>query len=334
MLTIDQIKNVHLEISSFCNASCPWCMRTFWGYTYNSGYPELNLTLLSAKKIFSPQFLQQLKSINIEGNLGDLVMNSETPEIVRYFFENNPSLEIIGTTNGSARSSDFWQQLAKTAIKIEFCLDGLADTHTLYRQNTNWQTVIKNATTFINNGGYAIWKFIKFDHNKHQIDECKQLSKSLGFKEFKIAGDGRDTAPVFNNKGTLTHTLGNYTGETNFQILFYKKRTDKVLVEDVIKNHAPKGSVTCFSKSYKSIYIAANGDVFPCCWTGFYPKTFGHGQYYQAINSQLIPLITKNNAIEHQLQDCLEWFNNIVEKWEIPNYENGRLVICDHKCGR
>ena len=51
MISYQDIRDVHLEISSLCNASCPWCPRTFWGYTYNGGYPEVNLTLDNAKKI-------------------------------------------------------------------------------------------------------------------------------------------------------------------------------------------------------------------------------------------------------------------------------------------
>lgn len=63
MIEYKDIRDVHLEISTLCNASCPWCPRTFWGYPYNGGYPELVLTLENAKKIFSHDFLLQLTSI-------------------------------------------------------------------------------------------------------------------------------------------------------------------------------------------------------------------------------------------------------------------------------
>ena len=68
MIEFDQIRDVHLEISSLCNASCPWCPRTFWGYPYNGGYPEVNLSLEQAQKIFQPTFLTQLTIIQINGN--------------------------------------------------------------------------------------------------------------------------------------------------------------------------------------------------------------------------------------------------------------------------
>jgi MoaA/NifB/PqqE/SkfB family radical SAM enzyme len=168
MINFKDIRDVHLEMSSLCNASCPWCPRTFWGYPHNGGYPETNLSLPEAKIIFQPNFLTQLTSIRINGNFGDIVMNPATPDIVDYFFSVNPELSISISTNGGAKHTKFWTQLAQTPAAVSFCLDGLEDTHHLYRQNTVWSTVIRNAQTFIKAGGRAIWKMIEFDHNRHQ----------------------------------------------------------------------------------------------------------------------------------------------------------------------
>jgi hypothetical protein len=334
MIDYQDIRDVHLEISSLCNASCAWCPRTFWGYPYNGGYPELNLTLPQAKTIFLPSFLQQLTSIRINGNFGDIVMNPEGADIVDYFFSVNPDLQISISTNGGARNKEFWQQLAKTPCVIHFCLDGLADTHHLYRQNTVWKTVIANAQIFIDAGGRAVWKMIQFDHNQHQINQCRTLSKQMGFEKFALADDGRNTAPVFNKQGNFTHMLGNYQGSTDFTELFHKKTTDQILLEDITAHRTPSTCISCETKNLKSIYIAANGDVSPCCWTGFYPKTYGHGQYHQAANAQLIPLIVKNNSLEHALEECIEWFKSVENSWSIHNYNQGRLIICDDNCGQ
>jgi len=333
MIDFNSIRDIHLEISSLCNASCPWCPRTFWGYPYNGGYPEVNLSLEQAQKILQPALLNQLTSIRINGNFGDIVMNPEGPDIVEYFFSVNPDLYISISTNGGARNSKFWSQLAQTSAIVSFCLDGLEDTHHLYRQNTVWSTVIANAQTFISAGGQAVWKMIKFDHNRHQIDACRDLSKSMGFTKFDLVNDGRNTAPVFNNLGELTHVLGNYTGEQDFKVLFHKKTTDQILLTDIINDRLPRNNVSCKTIKSKSIYISANGDVSPCCWTGFHPKTYGAGQYHQAANAQLVPLISKNNALEYSLEECINWFGSVETSWKIDTYEQGRLVICDDNCG-
>jgi MoaA/NifB/PqqE/SkfB family radical SAM enzyme len=332
MYTTNQIRHVHLEISTLCNASCPWCPRTFWGYPYNGGYPELNLTLSNAQHIFTPAFLSQLNVIMINGNYGDAVMNPETPAIVEYFRQHNNNLTIEISTNGSARNRDFWTRLAQADVHVQFALDGLDNTHHLYRQNTLWATVIKNAQIFIKAGGSATWKMIEFTHNQHQIEQCKQLSRDLGFKNFNLVDQGRNTAPVFDKHGKLTHVLGNYTGEREFSVLFHKKITDTVLLEDIVNNRTP-AKIDCAVKKQRSIYIAANGDVSPCCHTGFYPHTYGAGQYHQAANHQLKSLIKKNNALEYTLAECIEWFQEMEKTWSIPTFEQGRLVICNDVCG-
>ena len=334
MIAYQDIRDVHLEISSLCNASCPWCPRTFWGYPYNGGYPETNLSLESAQLIFSRDFLKQLTSIRINGNFGDIVMNPAGADIVDYFFEHNPHLAVSVSTNGGARDRQFWTQLAQTPATVLFCIDGLEDTHHLYRQNTVWATVIRNAQIFIAAGGRAVWKMIRFDHNQHQIDQCRQLSQELGFADFELIDDGRNTAPVFDRNGQLTHVLGNYTGPREFKMLFHKKTTDTVLLEDIATDRMPYKSMACQTQILKSIYIAATGDVSPCCFTGFYPKTYGRGQYHEAANAQLIPLIAKNNALEHSLQECVEWFELVENSWKFETYQQGRLIICDDNCGQ
>lgn len=333
MISYEEIRDVHLEISSLCNASCPGCPRTFWGYPHNGGYPEINLTLDQAKKIFNKDFLIRLHSIRINGNYGDIVMNPQGADIVSYFRDQNQDIKISISTNGSARGFDFWQQLARDKAVVSFCLDGLEDTHHLYRQNTVWKTVIKNAKIFIESGGQAIWKMIRFKHNEHQIERCRSLSEELKFDRFELVDDGRNTAPVFDRYGNLTHVLGDYTGEKEFKVLFYKKINDDVLLEDIISDRTPKSVISCKTKKLKSIYIAANGDVSPCCFTGFYPHTYGKGQYHQAANSQLVPLISNNNALVHTIKECIQWFNEVEKSWKINSYEQGRLVICDDVCG-
>jgi len=333
MIKFNEIRDVHLEIASLCNARCPWCPRNFWGYPFNGGYPETYLSLEQAKKIFSSQFLKQLTSIRINGNFGDIVMNPDGADIVEYFRSQNRELKITINTNGGARKNEFWQRLAKSNAVVSFALDGLEDTHSLYRQDTVWSTVIKNAKTFINHGGKADWQFIKFDHNQHEINECKKLSEQLGFNSFTIIDSGRNTAPVFDKKGNLSHILGKYKGETNFDNLIVSKKNDDILLEDITTNRKECSGVDCETKRLKSIYIAANGEIYPCCYTGFYPNTYGKGQYHQAANAQLIPLIKENNALVYSLEQCVEWFTAVEQSWKETSYNKGRLVICDDNCG-
>lgn len=291
------------------------------------------MTLRQCQQILREDFVRQLTSVRINGNFGDIVMNPDGADIAEYLRSTNSDLDIQISTNGGARDRAFWQRLARTGAEVIFALDGLSDTHHLYRQNTLWKTVINNARVFIEHGGVAVWQMIKFKHNQHQIDQCRQMSETMGFHRFILRSEGRDTAPVFDRYGNLTHTLGDYQGEREFKILFHRKKTNTMLLEDIVSDRVPKKKIQCEAQESGSIYIAANGDVSPCCWTGFYPRTYGRGQYHQAANAQLIPLMARNNALQYSVEECIEWFGKIAQSWKQGTYQTGRLVICDDNCG-
>jgi hypothetical protein len=120
---------------------------------------------------------------------------------------------------------------------------------------------------------------------------------------------------------------------TNFDQLLKSRISDDVLLEDIIPGKSPL-QVTCQIQKNKSIYVSSTGDVYPCCFLGFNPQSYGHGNYHQAINSQIRPLISNNNALKYPLADCITWFNQVKNSWKIKNYEKGRLVICDDVCGQ
>ena len=49
--------------------------------------------------------------------------------------------------------------VSKGRGKINFSIDGLADTNPTYRVNANWDKVIENVKTFIKAGGPARWDY-------------------------------------------------------------------------------------------------------------------------------------------------------------------------------
>jgi MoaA/NifB/PqqE/SkfB family radical SAM enzyme len=333
----EEISHLHLEISSKCNAACPLCPRNFWGYPMNQGYVEHNMTLNEAKKIFSSKFLKQLKNIVINGNFGDAVMNTHTVDICRYFKEQNPELKINISTNGGARDAQFWIDLAKLNVEVFFCIDGLEDTHSIYRRNTLFSTVIKNAETFISAGGNAGWKMIKFKHNAHQSGACQQLSKQMGFNVFLLVDDGRDNGPIFDKEKKLEFVLGGdkWTGPVEFDTLA-RSNTDKSMIDVQYQQYLrviPIKHIQCEVSVSKSIYVSSTGDVFPCCYTGFSPQTFRNINDNGFAMKQIADIMVNNNALEHDLETCTEWFDGIEHSWSKPGFDQGRLITCNQSCG-
>lgn len=321
------VRAVHLEISSLCNAACPFCTRNWLGYPHNDGYTEHNMTLAEAREIFQPAFLTQLESILINGNFGDIVMNPEAADIVEYFRATNPVIEIDISTNGGARDSEFWIRLAKLNATVIFCLDGLDDTHHLYRRNTRWSTVINNAKIFIANGGRARWKMLVFDHNKHQVDSCQKLSEELGFWDF-LPWKGNGSGPVYDRHGQYQYHIN----EPSRPVHFIEPSSGKQ--EHVDQCRDPIRDIKCEVVKDRSIYIASTGEVYPCCHLGFQPRTFGAPGSYRSANQQLASIMSDNNANQLGVEQSMQWFPRVVDSWQKPTFQQGRLVHCNAACGR
>jgi sulfatase maturation enzyme AslB (radical SAM superfamily) len=317
-------------------------MRNYRGFEFNSGYPECELRLDNIKHILNPQVLSSImqphlktyntfQGISFNGNLGDFASAQDAVEIVEYLV--NQGVPVYINTNGSLRNTAWWAQLALPNVTIGFALDGLADTHSLYRQDTDWHKIIKNAQSFIAAGGRAIWRFVPFDHNRHQEEMCKKMASKMGFAEFENIYDGRDNTPVFTRTGEYSHQIGTDSGPPNLipnvrelvkgHVTWFDSKTVKSLKDTTLLN------LHCIHKVGQEIYIAADGTVYPCCYLGFYPATMSHPG-----NDQLWPLVQENNALEYDLEHCMQWFDRVEQTWQRESIADGRLYACVNSCGR
>lgn len=325
MLKYENIRQVEIELSSNCSATCPLCSRNTFGYNMDLGFPKLNLSLDQVRNLLDPVFIKQLTTIIFQGNFGDFSSNKETPSIVRYFLEHNPGLKVKGHTHGNLQNNDWWASLV--GMHIIFALDGLEDTHSLYRRNTSWSKTIEHAKAFIQAGGTATWKMIEFDHNRHQIDECRQMAHDLGM-HFYLQPNLKNSGPVFNQKKEYLHSINNHQGSKNFEDYI----REEILLEDIILE--PVDYISCESLDLKGIFIQSNGEVYPCCYMAHYPDTYGKGRWAEPYNKQLLELREHNNAFEHGLKHSIEWFKNIPGTWDIDSFEDGRLLYCHTNCGK
>ena len=329
MINFTDIKQVHIELTTRCQAQCPMCPRNYRGMDYNSGYPVTELTLDNIKTMFSDVLLSQLEQVLINGNLGDFGLAKDGPEIVHWFVENTQA-KILINTNGSMHTPSWWAELAHPRVRVIFALDGLEDTHSVYRKNTDFSKIIDNAQAYMAAGGHAVWQMIVFNHNQHQIKDCEALSVALGFKEFWLFDKDRNQGPVYNRDGTFSHWIGQpheHPEPPDPQGLLRDHVTwfDKLDLSTIQTNN-----VECYSKKNNEIYIAADGSVYPCCYLGFYPETMTS----HPGNRQTKRLIKENNALIYGIEHAIEWFNQVEQTWAHKSCADGLLYTCAKTCGR
>ena len=255
-ISLNDITRLQIEITSFCNAKCPSCERyNYFADLTNPYSRKLNDKFIKLKDFkfwFNHEF-KNLQKIHFCGNIDEPTLNPDLLEICEYINHKYPNVEIWIATNGGTRTKKFWKDLAKYNTIVVFGIDGLSDTNHIYRKNVNWSKLEENYKTYIDCGGKAIWQFIVFEHNKHQLSQAKKISKIEKFF-------------AFNEK---------YSERVNHEVVEIKKKN---IEHDFIKCKA-----TYFNKELeKSFFIDVNGTVWPCCWMGSSTYTqkfhdfFGH----------------------------------------------------------
>jgi len=270
MFKFNELKSVHVEITNRCQASCPMCPRNVHGGIENPLLSINEWTLDDFVKIFTADVLTQLEQINFCGNFGDPLMNADLIKMCEYIKITAPNIKTEIHTNGSLRSTAWWKQLFNALTDnhvVVFALDGLADTHSLYRVGTNYDLILKNARTFIKAGGNAEWMFIRFKHNEHQVAAAEAVAAEAGFKKFTVKNSRRHARPfpVVDEQGKFLYNLEQPSDST---IKFVSKK-------DVQghQNWPDADKINCVAIKDKEVYIDAHYQLSPCCMIGAFLYT-------------------------------------------------------------
>jgi MoaA/NifB/PqqE/SkfB family radical SAM enzyme len=317
MYNYNEIREIHLELTSKCQASCPMCPRNIQGGISNPWLIEDEITIDQFKEWFDSKFIKQLTKLYMCGNLGDPIIGKDCLEIFQYVRSLNSDIKLVLHTNGSARSKEWWKNLSKEKVDVVFGIDGLEDTHHLYRIGTDFKKIIKNATAFINEGGNARWHMLVFDHNKDQVEACKQLSKELGFIEFTQKNSSRfrsSSLTVLTKDGKTSHVL--YPSEKSLDLS--KKVFDINLDTQV--------TIKCKAKSSLSIYVSADGSVTPCCWLNYSGYMPNHPNLIDYNDKGFITPNLNDVRLEEIFNKT--YFTSIENTW---NFQS--LKECNKQCG-
>lgn len=344
---------VHIELSDKCNAMCPQCGRNrivgdkinpkntdMQDINYVGGgqlqvKPNIQtgeLVLEDYKKVFDDKFYDtfNLQKINYCGNRSDPIASKDLHEIVEYSHSRDSKTAIVIATNGGLKTTEWWSKFGKLMSGIRhnvvFGLDGLEDTHHIYRQRTNFKKVISNAKTFIQNGGIAEWQMLVFKHNQHQIDDAKQMAKEIGFLNFKEVYTPRFWSKEDGEK--LEFKVGDKHYKLEPSTLDKNPIDNKKLAKHFSKKNKNRdkesGHIECKALNINEFFLDFNGNVLPCCWLGnslnrrSEPWLKDTLRYADNIMNWYDPKVM--NAIDNDLTDILLksiWMKQLQKTWDI-----------------
>ena len=181
------IKVLHVESTDVCQAACALCARET-DATFRKDLQH-HLGIEQIQKHFLDDDIYKLDKMFMCGNYGDPAAGKHSLSIYRWFREVNPNIVLGMNTNGALQTTFWWHELGKLFNQpqdyVVFSIDGLEDTNATYRKNVNWAKLIANVRAFIEAGGSAHWDMLVYRHNQHQVEECEQLARDMGFKWFR-----------------------------------------------------------------------------------------------------------------------------------------------------
>jgi MoaA/NifB/PqqE/SkfB family radical SAM enzyme len=337
MFPFKELKQIHLEITNNCQASCPMCSRNHHGGMDNPLIKLRDWSLTEFKQIINQEVLDQIDDLYLCGNFGDPLLNNDLIDMCQYVTDNS-TISIRIHTNGSLRNTEWWAKLAKALPKehvVIFGIDGLVDTHHIYRVDTNYDKILTNARAFIEAGGTAEWAFIVFEHNQHQVDEAKRIAAEIGFERFTTKNSSRfvgDTNfEVYNKIGEVVDVLRPPT-ETVIKFL------DKSTIEnykEIVKNT----DIDCYVLKTKEIYIDAYKNLMPCCFLAATPYnyseenslTYNVRQHSLQQYTELVKDLGTINTLEKSVKDIVD-STPYQEVWN-EYWSTKKLITCVRTCG-
>jgi len=354
MFDYNVIDEYQIEITSLCNAACPQCPRNNLGEGINPYMPLTSISREALDRAFPAELVRRIRQLFFCGSYGDPIAHADFLDILKDFRKKSPTVWLYIHTNGGIRNPDWWAELAQVLNgygKIDFGIDGLADTNHLYRRNVNFSRVMDNTQAFIRAGGKAQWNYIVFEHNEHQVELARKLSVDMGFETFLPRSTGR----FFNHSlvEEMTSWPGpGYTLAPPKQVAYRNKSMLKLieLKEEYTdtREYFDTTEIQCDALLGKKVAISAEGLVLPC-------NFFTHNLYDARFRDGSLPGANSLSFVDgkNQVESVVDYYgkdnlniNNktieeifanpfwqhVVDSWN-KSLNDGRIFECAMTCG-
>lgn len=369
---INQLTRLHIELSSKCNASCGACSRNLSGGPTIPGLALEDLSIHDIENMVPEHIAPNIEYINFCGNLGDPGMAPDLLKILQYFKNHNTNIVQHVRTNGGMRGTDFWHSMGEffadhspnhsddifSRAGVVWSVDGLEDTNHLYRRGVKWEKVWANMEAYSKTGANAVWEFLVFDHNEHQIEEARSRCNDLGFSfalknpfGFGEAQGESSALHLFTKEGIYDYSI--YPAGYDQSRVVPEQTKTAVLRPDVIVSSNVKPELSAYSSELAKtstvkcrsielgnyeIYISSTGHLLPCCFLG---GTLGGNvvgsharyQFLEELDYHGMDMIDLRKKSIEQIIYNEKFSGMFLNGWKAPSVEEGKLLFCVEMCG-
>lgn len=328
---------VEVDLTSYCNAACPSCRRT-----YNIDDMQLHHFDVDVWK----NMLNNLDGIIIDkfvfnGNWGDSFMHKDILEIIDSIAEYDRYARIYIDTNGGMRKPEFWASAAKLfkeklfyPVVVRFGIDGIDNfSNDVYRVDVEYDKVLENALAFNNAGGVSQWNMTVFDHNVTYLWEAVEIADEYKFSMFRSRPSySRQVQDKHKNIKATTYCYETHKKE---DIFFNKKLSNGLNTHTILYPAQHKLKSKCYWQAQQKVQIDPWANVWPCCHIS------GETLDYDKSSDEYIMNVFEdtwqkygykcNNLEKHTLKEILtsKYFANDVDE----TIENNPWAACSRYCG-
>ncbi len=359
-LKLEDVRELHVEITNVCNAACPMCARNIFGQGNRPGRGLGSWTIEEIHKVFDKNVLPNLQYVYFCGTHGDPISSKNVFEAIKAAKDLGAGMEMF--TNGSLKTVEWWRNLMDLLDerdRITFGVDGIATNH-LYRQNTDIDKIMDHMKIACESKSQVRWDFLAFKHNEHEYEACKKLAKEMGVDHFRLRRTARfdifkTKFPVLNEKQEITHFLEPPNREDlrhpNLKTMgematkMYGSDIDEMeITNETVKQFFPPDRTTykyidrslpvedfniqCIYQQARKLYVNSRLEVHPCCYiSDEYEnfKTLANGQLPYPLGELSLRTKSWNEIMEHDF-----FKKDLVQSWT----DNNVIPRCVRTCGK
>ena len=358
-LNLEDVRELHVEITNNCNAACPMCARNIFGQGNRPGRGISDWTLDDIKNVFNKKALPNLRFVYFCGTHGDPLAARNVFEAIKAAKDLGAGMEMF--TNGSLKTESWWHKLCDILDerdRITFGVDGIETNH-LYRQKTNIDKIMKHMKICCESEVKVRWDFLAFKHNEHEYEACQKLAKNMGVTDFRLRRTARfdifkTKFPVLNDAQEITHFLEPPDNEDlrhpnlkQMQQIGNKLHNfdsdDVEINNETIKQFFPPQrdhykyvdkplpadnfDIKCIYQKERKMYVNSRLEVHPCCYiSDEYEnyKTLANGQLPYPLGELNLRDKTWEEIMQHDF-----FKKDLVDSW----YSDNVIPRCVRTCG-